>query len=85
MNESADMTISDRQSLAGYLSLTYLYKVFTDPDGGYFIQFPDLSGCMTQVEERHNIGTMADEIRELWIETAYEQGDKISLPADHDR
>ncbi len=75
------MTTTDRQSLADYLSLTYPYQVIADPTGGYFIQFPDLPGCMTQVEERDDIGAMADEIRELWIEAVYERGDDIPLPS----
>ena len=74
------MNTTNRRPIADYLSMTYPYQVIADPDGGYFVQFPDLPGCMTQVEERDDIGAMADEIRMLWIETAYEQGDNIPLP-----
>ena len=68
--------------LAFYLDQPYSFAVIPDPDGGYFIHYPDLPGCMTQVEESTEIGPAADEIRILWLETAYDQGLDISLPTD---
>ena len=44
-----------------------------EPDaevGGYVIRYPDLPGCMTQVEDEAEIPSMADEIREPWLESA---------------
>ncbi len=70
-----------RKSLEEYLALEYSFHVIADPGGGYVIVFPDLPGCMTQVESLHEVGPMAEEIRTLWIETAYEQGGAMSPPA----
>jgi antitoxin HicB len=61
-------------SLDDYLGLEYAFEVHADPDGGYVIVFPDLPGCMTQVESLDEVGPMASEIRKLWIETAHDEG-----------
>ena len=68
------------QPLAFYLDQIYPFSVSPDPDGGYFVSFPDLPGCMTQVEEPSEIGPAAEEIRLLWLETAHEHGMEIPLP-----
>jgi antitoxin HicB len=69
-----------RQPLSFYLEQHYPYTVTPDPDDGFVIVFPDLPGCITQVERASEIVTVADEIRELWLETAYAQGLDIPLP-----
>lgn len=68
------------QPLAFFLQQPYPYTVSPDPEGGYFIAFPDLPGCMTQVGESHEIPAAADEIRSLWLEAAYAQHLAIPLP-----
>jgi len=67
-----------------YLSQAYPFTVAADESGGYFIEYPDLRGCMTQVEDASEIGPMAEEIRRLWLETAHEQGIDIPLPSPDD-
>ena len=62
------------------LSRQYRFDVIADPDGGYVILFPDLPGCMTQVETIDEVGPAADEIRTLWIETTLDMGQEIPLP-----
>lgn len=69
-------------SLADYLSINYPFTVQAEPEGGFVIEFPDLPGCMTQVETSAEIYDAAQEIRELWIETAYEQGRSIPVPEE---
>lgn len=65
--------------LTYYLSLEYPYTVVPD-EGSYFIEFPDLPGCMTQVEDAQEIPEAAEEIRTLWIEGEYEDGHDIPEP-----
>lgn len=72
---------SRRMTLQQYLELEYPFSVIADPEGGYVIEYPDLRGCMTQVEDIAEVGPMAEEIRTLWIETAYDQGIDIPLPS----
>jgi len=70
--------------LSYYLKLEYPYTVVPD-DGSFFIEFPDLPGCMTQVDEAGDIAAMAEEIRTLWIEGEYEDGHSIPEPAPDSR
>lgn len=70
-----------RRSLEEYLSLGYPFKVIADPEGGYVIEFPDLPGCLTQVETAEEIGATAEDARRAWITVAYEEGIDIPLPS----
>ncbi len=73
-------TINERTPLSAYLDLGYRFDVIADPDGGYVIRFPDLPGCLTQVDSIDDVGPAADEIKTLWIETEYERGAAIPPP-----
>jgi antitoxin HicB len=66
-----------------YLAQIYPFNAVAD-DGEYVVMFPDLPGCLTQVERVEDIGAAAEEARTLWIETAYEQGLEIPLPTSAD-
>lgn len=66
-----------------YLALEYPYTVVPD-DGSFFVQYPDLPGCMTQVEDAADIPAMAQEIKELWLETSLEDGIDIPEPVTAD-
>ena len=76
-----EMAASTKKPLSFYLNLQYPFKVTADEEGGYAIEFPDLPGCITQVEDAEEIGSMAEEARRLWITTEYEEGDEIPLPS----
>ena len=76
------MATKPRKPLGEYLALEYPLNVIADPDGGYVISFPDLPGCMTQVDSLEQVGPTAEEIRTLWLETAYAQEElEIPLPS----
>lgn len=75
------MNTARRKPLADYLAAQYTFHVIADPDGGYVIIFPDLPGCMSQVEDVSDIPAVANEIRELWIETEYDDGHDIPEPS----
>lgn len=70
-----------RRTLEHYLALQYPFVAIADEDGGFTISFPDLPGCLTQAETMDEIGPMAEEARQLWIETEYEAGEDIPLPS----
>ena len=74
-------TATTRRPLTEYLTLQYPFQAIADEDGGYVIVFPDLPGCMTQVERVEEIPAMAEDARRAWIETAYEDGEDIPLPS----
>lgn len=75
------MKTSTRMTLDEYLGLEYPFNVIADPDGGYVIEFPDLKGCLTQADTLDEVALMAEEVRSLWIEAAYEHGIDIPLPS----
>ena len=72
------------QALSSLLTRQYPFFVVPASDDGFFISFPDLPGCMTQVDQAAEIGPAAEEIRVLWLETAHEQGIDILLPFNRD-
>ena len=76
-----NMGTTNSKSLSYYLELEYPFIVVAHPDGDYVVSFPDLPGCMTQVESLADISPMAEEIRTLWIETAYDHGIAILPPS----
>ncbi|MEX0749932.1 MAG: type II toxin-antitoxin system HicB family antitoxin [Dehalococcoidia bacterium] len=69
-----------RKPLKHYLKLQYPFHAIADPDGGFVVTFPDLPGCMTQVDAVDDIGPMAEDARRLWIESEYEAGEDIPSP-----
>lgn len=74
--------MTERKSLEFYLSLKYPITLYPDPDPevGYVVEIKDLPGCITQGESIEEAMSNIEEVRELWIETAYEFGDDIPLP-----
>jgi predicted HicB family RNase H-like nuclease len=69
-----------QRSLDDYLTLNYSLRVIADPDGGYVLDFPDLPGCMSQVEDLDEVSSVAQEIKHLWLESAHRLGLDIPLP-----
>lgn len=74
--------VEQRKPLDDYLGLAYPFTVIPD-EGSFFIEFPDLPNCITQVETSEQIADMAEEIRTLWIKTAYDDGAAIPEPTPH--
>lgn len=75
------MAATKRKPLTDFLALRYRFEVIADPDGAYVVRFPDLPGCITQVDRLDEIPELAEEVRALWIETEYELGHDIPLPS----
>ncbi|MEH1927486.1 type II toxin-antitoxin system HicB family antitoxin [Nostoc sp.] len=71
----------EKPSLEYYLNLHYPVTLYPDPEEGYVAQIKDLPRCLTQGETLEETMTNINEVRELWIETAYEASDDIPLPS----
>lgn len=70
------------KSVEYYLGLEYSFNAIADPDGGYVIVFPDLPGCMTQVDSLDEIPYMVADVRAGWLETVYDDApDSIPMPS----
>ncbi|MEK0191113.1 MAG: type II toxin-antitoxin system HicB family antitoxin [Oscillatoriales cyanobacterium] len=63
-----------------YLSLKYAISFYPESEG-YAAIIKDLPGCMSVGETLSEATDNIEEARELWVETAYECGDEIPLPA----
>jgi antitoxin HicB len=61
--------------------LPYTIELTPDEDGYWFASIPILKGCITQGESREDALQMLDEAKELWLETALEEGMPIPEPA----
>ena len=68
------------KDLAYYLSLYYTVEL-TQTETGWFVKIPLLEGCMSQGDTRAEALEMIDEAKELWLETALEEGIPIPEPA----
>ena len=62
------------------MSLGYPFLVAPD-EGAFFIEFPDLPGCITQAETADAIGAMASDALRAWLETARQFGREIPPPS----
>ena len=65
-----------------YLSLQYPITIHSDPEGGYVAEIEELPGCMTQAETIDEAFRAIEDARQLWIKTAYDEGQDIPLPRD---
>ena len=72
----------ERRELTFYLSLRYPVTIHTDPDGGYVAEIEELPGCMTQAETIDEAFRAIEDARQLWIKTAYDDGQDIPVPRD---
>jgi antitoxin HicB len=73
---------TERKDLKFYLNLRYPVTIHPDPDGGYVAEIEELPGCMTQAETIDEAFKAIEDARQLWIKTAYEDGQDIPLPRD---
>ena len=71
-----------RKPLEHYLNLKYPVTFEAAPEGGYFVQIKDLPGCYSQGETLQEAMEMIEEARQLWLESAYENGLDIPLPRE---
>lgn len=66
-----------------YMGLPYTLEVFreNDPDNpGWVARVVELPGCITQADTFEELEVMISEAKELWLETALEDGVEIPEP-----
>jgi predicted RNase H-like HicB family nuclease len=54
--------------------------IFHEEDGGYWVEFPDLDGCITEGDSREEALEMAEEALGLFLVALEEQGKEIPQP-----
>ena len=71
------------KSLKEYKKLNYKAVVQYDPKTrSYFVEFPDLPGCMTDAETASEAIEKALKIKDEWLEIAFDAGYSIPEPAE---
>ena len=68
------------KSLEYYMNLQYPFTLEQDEDGSYFIQFPDLPGCMTCGATIDEAIEMGKDAKRCWIESALKDNDFVPEP-----
>jgi antitoxin HicB len=63
-----------------YRGLQYSIRIIKQSDGGYFAKVDELKGCMTQGENLEETVKNIQEVMELWLQSAMEQGLEIPEP-----
>ena len=62
------------KDLQYYMEIKYPFTLEQDEDGSYFIQFPDLPGCMTCGATIEEALEMGNDAKKCWIESALQEG-----------
>lgn len=70
------------KTLAEYLALPYRLEVIPGEHNEYLVHYPELPGCMTQVQRLEDVPAIAREILTGWLEIALEGGFPIPLPKE---
>ena len=63
-----------------YMGIKYPFILEQDEDGSFFIQFPDLPGCMTCGASIEETLEMGNDAKKCWIESALQDGAFIPEP-----
>ncbi|MBA2276573.1 MAG: toxin-antitoxin system HicB family antitoxin [Chloroflexia bacterium] len=72
------------KTLEQYLALPYRLEITPSEHGGFVVRYPELLGCVTQVERMEDAIPMAREILTGWLEIALEDGMDIPVPRSID-
>ena len=68
------------KNLKYYMDLKYPFFIEQDEDGSYFIQYPDLPGCMTCGATIEETLVMGEDAKKSWIASALHDGVFIPEP-----
>lgn len=64
-----------------YLELPYRVVLYPAEEGGYVAEIPNLPGCISQGETMEEALLMIQDAKNVWIESALEDGMEIPEPA----
>lgn len=68
------------QTVETYAALPYRLEIMSGEHGHFVVRYPDLPGCITQVERMEDAIPAAREILTGWLEIALEDGQTVPLP-----
>ena len=67
--------------LKDYLKLNYPIRMVEDPGRGWFVEIPDLPGCMTVVDKFEDACKAIELVKQGWMEIVLEDGREVPLPS----
>ncbi|MCL2336219.1 MAG: type II toxin-antitoxin system HicB family antitoxin [Firmicutes bacterium] len=79
-NNSKNVRFDTMKDLNYYLKLKYPFILEKDNDGSYFIEYPDLPGCMTCGSTIEEALRMGEDAKRSWIASAISDNDFIPEP-----
>ena len=68
------------KDLQYYMNLKYPFTLEQDNDGSYFIEYPDLPGCMSCGNNIEQTIEMGADAKKCWVESALKDGGFIPEP-----
>jgi predicted RNase H-like HicB family nuclease len=75
-------TKNKKDLLQYYMKIPYSIRIIPEEAGGYFVEIEELSGCMTQGDTIEEVMKNINEAKELWLESAIEDGFEIPKPKE---
>ena len=74
-------TRADAEAMARYMALPYRLELIPDPEG-WFVQIPELPGCMSQGDTPEEALAMIRDAQRSWLESALAHGDPVPEPSE---
>jgi predicted RNase H-like HicB family nuclease len=76
------MSNTEKRDHAFYLNLTYAIQLIQQDEGWYYVEIPDLPGCMSDGKTPEEAIRNIAQAKAEWLEDALESGYEIPLPAE---
>lgn len=73
-------TLKEIKPIEYYIDLNYPITIYRAEEGGYVAELEDLPGCITEGETLEEVTQRIEDVRNAWIQIAYEDGIEIPLP-----
>jgi len=71
--------------ISDYINLPYRIEITPDIyEGGYVVSYPELPGCLTVGETIEEAISNAQDAKEIWLQSAIEDGVEIPKPSTED-
>lgn len=76
--------MGEKKNLNYYLGLHYKFEIQQDKDGTYFIEYPELKGCMSCGDTIEEVIKMGEDAKKCWFETCLNKDIPIPEPTDEE-
>lgn len=73
-----------KQDISYYLKLHYKFEIQQDEDGTYFIEYPELKGCMSCGSTIEEAVKMGEDAKSAWIQTCIDKGMSVPEPVNEE-